>query len=113
MQQIRAGFHTAPDNDRLSNIPICGRYVFIALGKSACRAFSVDQYLLLFSVNPVGFKFGGIVGHVIDLMHSQLFGTLVEYFGKSPADLVQDYLAVREGHIYGTCHSGKITLPLW
>ncbi|OPZ95647.1 MAG: hypothetical protein BWY71_02169 [Planctomycetes bacterium ADurb.Bin412] len=60
----------------------------------------------------VRFKLGGIMGHIIHLMHAQLGGIFAENLGKNLPNPMQNDLPVGKGHIDGAIHGGKVILSL-
>src|SRR5437762_3952978 len=63
-EQIRAGFHRAANNHRLTDFSIPRSHLLVSRPERAGRPFSMDQQLLLLSIDNVALKLRGVVRDV-------------------------------------------------
>ena len=70
----------------------------------------MDAEEFLLAGNFVGFKFGDVVGDVVDEAEAEFWPGLVEEVGEGLADEVGENLSVSPGVVCGGAHGGEVAL---
>jgi len=108
-QQVGAGFHAAPDYDRLAALAIGGREVFGARPEGPGGSLPVYEKLARIAVHAMGFELGRVVRDVIDLVQSKVRRVLCRFSKTLPYPMRSP--AVRKGHVDGAFHGREIVWP--
>eukprot|EP00429_Kryptoperidinium_foliaceum_P073492 CAMPEP_0176208088 /NCGR_PEP_ID=MMETSP0121_2-20121125/12942_1 /TAXON_ID=160619 /ORGANISM="Kryptoperidinium foliaceum, Strain CCMP 1326" /LENGTH=532 /DNA_ID=CAMNT_0017547067 /DNA_START=33 /DNA_END=1630 /DNA_ORIENTATION=+ len=89
-KHVGAGAHRAAHDDGLAGELVVDRDQRVVRREGAGGTFSVDKQLLALAVNHVLLDLGDVVGHVVDHVHVEVLGRLVEH--------LREGLPRQEGH---------------